>query len=66
MKAIMVLTLIFALVVATCMGCLMIFDVVSVERGTDLLLKSLAVILVLGVSSAVIALLIRNKNPGSD
>lgn len=66
MKAILMLTLVIAVVVLTAIGCLMIVDVISVETGRDLALKSLAAIAVLGVSSAAIALLIRNRKDAGD
>ena len=47
-------------------GCLVIVDVVDVDTGKELALKSLAAILVLGVSSIAVALLIRKKSdPGN-
>ena len=65
MKAILLLTLVIALVVLTAIGCLMIVDVVSFETGKELAWKSLAAIAVLGVASSVIAQVIANKkNPG--
>ena len=62
MKAILMLTLVIAVIVLTAIGCLMIVDVLSVEAGNSLAFKSLAAILVLGAASALIALLIRNRN----
>jgi hypothetical protein len=62
MKGVLILTGIFELVTVTCIGCLMIFDIVSVERGTDLILKAMAVIFLLGAVSAFIALVVRQKN----
>ena len=61
MKNILVLTAIFAILAASAIGCLMIFEVYSFDQGTSFLLKALAVIFLLGAASAVIALIVRDK-----
>ena len=66
MKAILTLSLVITVVVLAVIGCLVIVDVVDVDTGKELALKSLAAILVLGVSSIAVALLIRKKSdPGN-
>ena len=64
MKAILMLTLVVAVIVLTAIGCLMVVDVISMEAGRELAFKSLAAILVLGAASAAIALLIRKPSDG--
>ena len=66
MKAILTLMLVITVVVLAAIGCLVIVDVVSVETGKELALKSLAAILVLSASSSVVALLIRSKSGSGD
>ena len=65
MKAILTLSLVITVVMLAVIGCLVIVDVVDVETGKELAVKSLAAILVLGASSIVVALLIHKKS-GSD
>ena len=55
------LTLVIAVIVLTAIGCLMVVDVIGMEAGKDLPFKSLAAILLLGVASAAVALLIRER-----
>lgn len=55
MKTVLVLTLVIALLVASSIGCLMIFEVFTLVQGAELLLKSLAALILLGVTSAAIA-----------
>lgn len=55
MKTVFILTLVFALLVAASIGCMMIFEVFSIAQGAELLLKSLAVLVLLGVTSSAIA-----------
>ena len=56
MKVILALTAIVAIVICAGIGSLMIIGIIDVARGMDYILKSLAVIVLLGGSSALIAL----------
>ncbi len=56
MKVILVLTAIVAIVMCAGIGSLVIFGIIDVSRGIEYLIKSLAVIILLGGSSALIAL----------
>lgn len=65
MKVVLILTFIFAVIAATCIGCLMIFGVLSLEQATDLGLRVMALIALLGASSVVIAAITGSRNtPG--
>lgn len=61
MKTVLTLTLIVAVLISTAIGCLVIFEVFSVDQGMDYAFKALAAIFLLGVSSAVISLVTSNK-----
>lgn len=61
MKTVLILTLIIAVIVSTAIGCLVIFEVFSVDQGLDYAFKALAAIVLLGASSALISLVTSNK-----
>jgi hypothetical protein len=62
MKMVMTLTLVLAIITAAGIGSLVILEVMTEESGKELLFKSLAVIVLLGACSALIALLTANRN----
>lgn len=61
MKTVLALTLIVAVIISTVIGCLVIFEIFSVDQGLDYAFKALAAIALLGVSSALISLVTSNK-----
>jgi len=63
MKAILILTLLLALLAATATGCLLIFGVFDLARAGEFLLRVGAAIVLLGVFSAMVACLVRK--PGT-
>ena len=65
MKIIFILTLTFALIATSCIGCFVILDFYSLAEAADSLLEVLAVVLLLGFSSAIIALVIGPEPAGN-
>lgn len=61
MKIVFLLSLMIAMIVTTVIGCLIIFDVFSLQQGMDFGLKALSAIALLGGASAIFSLFIRNK-----
>ncbi len=61
MKTVLVLTLIVAVIVSTAIGCLVIFEIFSVDQGLEYTFKALAAIVLLGVVSAVVSLVTNIK-----
>lgn len=65
MKVVLTLSLVIAVIVTAGIGCLMIFEIISFDLGMDYIFKAIAVIILLGISSVIIALVTGNKNtPG--
>jgi branched-subunit amino acid ABC-type transport system permease component len=62
MKLVFTLTFILAVIVSAGIGCLVIFEIISFDQGKNYLLKTVAVIVLLGAASAVIALVSGSKN----
>ena len=62
MKIVFLLTLMLMMIVITIIGCLIIFDVFTMDQGLAFGYKALAVLLLLGVSSASFSLFIGTKN----
>ncbi len=65
MKIVFILTLIFALIATSCISCFVILDFYSLAEAAESLLEVLAVILLLGFSSALIALVIGRQPAGN-
>lgn len=65
MKIVFILTLIVALISTSCVGCFVILDFYSLTEAADSLLEVLAVILLLGFSSAIIVPVIGRQPAGS-
>jgi len=64
MKKILTITVVLSVFAAATVGCLYIFDILSFEDSVSNLLKLVAVIVLLGGCSALIAFLMRsNKEP---
>ena len=66
MKVVLILTFIIAVIMTAGIGSLVIFEVLTFDQGLDFLLKTLAAVILLGASSAVIALVIGSKNTSSE
>lgn len=66
MKVVFTLTLIIAVIISASIGCLIIFDVITVDQGKDYIFKALSAIILLGASSAVIGLVTGDKNKHND
>ena len=65
MKAVVTFTFIFAVMTSAFIGCLMIFEIFTVAQGLECLLKALAAILLIGVSSAAVSLVTGDReSPG--
>jgi hypothetical protein len=62
MKIVFLLTLMLMMIVMTVIGCLIIFDVFTLDQGLAFGYKALAALLLLGVSSAIFSLLIGTKS----
>jgi hypothetical protein len=62
MKIVFLLTLMLMMIVITVIGCLIIFDVLTLDQGLAFSYKALAALLLLGVSSAIFSLFIGNNN----
>jgi len=54
MKTVLSLTLIFAILSSATVGCLVIFEIMTVEGGMGFLYKTLAAIVLIGAASALI------------
>jgi branched-subunit amino acid ABC-type transport system permease component len=61
MKVIFNMTFILSIIISVGIGCLIIFEVLTFDQGLDYILKSLAVLILLGLSSAAITF-VTNKN----
>jgi branched-subunit amino acid ABC-type transport system permease component len=66
MKVIFIITFIIAVIMSASIGCLIIFKVFSFDQGVDYIFKSLTAIILLGVSSALIALVTGKKGTPSE
>lgn len=66
MKVVLILTFIIAVILSSSIGCLIIFEVFTFDQGMEYIFKTLAAIILLGVSSAAIALVTGNKNTPSE
>jgi hypothetical protein len=62
MKLVFLLTLMIMMIVITVIGCLIIFDVFTLDQGLTFGYKALAALLLLGVSSAIFSLFIGTRN----
>ena len=64
MKAVATFTFIFAVMTSAFIGCLMIFEIFTVEEGFECLLRALGAILLIGVSSAAVSMVtVANRSP---
>ena len=61
MKIVFLLSLMTMMIVTTVIGCLIIFDVLTLDQGLAFGYKALAALLLLGVTSAIFSLFIGNK-----
>ena len=66
MKIVFLLTLMLMMIVITIIGCLIIFDVLTLDQGLTFSYKALAALLLLGGSSAIFSLFICSKNRSSE
>ena len=66
MKIVFLLTLMLMMIVITIIGCLIIFDVLTLDQGLTFSYKALAALLLLGGSSAILSLFIGSKNRSSE
>jgi len=66
MKIVFLLTLMLMMTVITVIGCLIIFDVFTLDQGLVFGYKTLAALLLLGVTSALISLFIGTGNRSSE
>lgn len=66
MKIVLNLTLIIAVIVSTLIGCLVIFEILTVDQGMEYLLKALAVIFLVGISSVLVRLVTMDRNTSGD
>ncbi len=66
MNTILNLTLVVALLIAASIGCLMIFEVFSIVQGAELLLKSLAALILVGATSAAIGFIAAPRSAPGD
>jgi hypothetical protein len=62
MKIVALLTLMLMLIVITIIGCLVIFDVFTLDQGLAFSYRALAALLLLGITSAIFSLFIGNKH----
>jgi branched-subunit amino acid ABC-type transport system permease component len=62
MKIVFTLTFVIAVILSAGIGCLVILEILTFDEGKQYIIKALSVVLLLGVSSAVIALVTGNKN----
>jgi len=65
MKIVFLLTLMLVMITTTVIGCLVIFDVFTVDQGMAFGYRALAALLLLGVTSAIFSLFIGTKKPPS-
>jgi len=64
MKTVLSLTLVIAVSVSAIIGCLVIFNIFTVDQGMDYLYKALSAIILMGVASALIRFITDRKgNP---
>ena len=61
MKIVFLLSLMIAMITTTVIGCLIIFDVFSLQQGMDFGVKALSAIALLCGASVIFSLFIRNK-----
>ncbi len=66
MKQIFVISAFFLVLILACVGCLYIFDVMTFEASKSLALKSATAIALLGVSAALIKLLVSGRKEPQD
>ena len=66
MKIVFLLTLMLMMIVITIIGCLIIFDVFTLDQGLVFGYRALAALLLLGVTSAVFSLFIGTNNRSSE
>jgi len=66
MKIVFLLTLMLMMIVITVIGCLIIFDVFTLDQGLVFGYRALAALLLLGVTSAVFSLFIGTNNRSSE
>ncbi len=65
MKTVLSLTLVIAVSVSAIIGCLVIFNIFTVDQGMDYLYKALSAIFLLGAASALIRFVTDSKgSPG--
>ena len=62
MKIVLLLTLMIMMITTTIIGCLIIFDVVTLDQGLVFGYKALAALLLLGLSSAAFSLFLGSNN----
>jgi hypothetical protein len=60
MKIVFTLTIVLAVIVSAGIGSLVIFEVLSIDRAKEYIFKAVSVIVLLGVASALIALVTGN------
>ena len=66
MKAILLLTLVFAMIGATCVACLVLIGVYEAPEALSFLIKLTGIIVLLGASSCVIALIVGGRSSDSN
>ena len=66
MKIVFLLTLMLMMIVITIIGCLIIFDVFTLDQGLVFGYRALAALLLLGVTSAVFSLFIGTNNQSGE
>lgn len=66
MRTVIVTTLMFAIIAAAAIGCLMIFEVFTFDHGMEILFKSLAAIILLGATSAAIVYVTAGKKTSGE
>ena len=62
MKIVFLLTLMIMMITTTIIGCLIIFDVFTLDQGLVFGYKALAALLLLGLSSAAFSLFLGSRN----
>ena len=66
MKIVFLLTLMLMMIVITIIGCLIIFDVFTLDQGLAFGYKALAALLLLGGSSAIVSMFIGTNNQSGE
>ena len=66
MKVIFNFTLVIAIIISASIGCLVIFDVFTYDQGIEYIIKAIAAITLIGLSSAGVSLVTGNKTSQND